>query len=132
MKTVSMVTSFLLMKRRAKLGFSNLDILQQVHICSTLTMHGGGLTALYVSGCRRDVTVRMSRIGGPQERPHDRAQLADVLAFTIMYTRLCTDEAPFDKKTVRLVLDLHQRVTHCDLVIYLPVLRLTELTCLAT
>lgn len=57
----------------------------------------------------------MSRIDSPQERPHDRQQLVDVLAFSVMYSRLCSDEAPFDKKTMRLMLDLHQRVSAISL-----------------
>ncbi len=53
----------------------------------------------------------MSRIDGPQERPQDRSELVDLLAFSVMYSRLCSDEAPFDRKTMRLILDIHGRVS---------------------
>ena len=57
------------------------------------------------------MSVCFSRIDGPQERPHDRSGLVDLLAFSVMYSRLCSDEAPFDKKTMRLILDFHNRVS---------------------
>ncbi len=54
----------------------------------------------------------MSRLDSDQERQGDRAGLVDTLALAVLYSRLCSDEAPFDGKTMRLVLDLHQRVSH--------------------
>ncbi|CAL8470925.1 g10467 [Coccomyxa elongata] len=59
---------------------------------------------------RQEVSARLSRIDGPQERPHDRRDLVDLLAFSVLYSRLCSDEAPFDKKTMRLILDIHNKV----------------------
>ena len=53
----------------------------------------------------------MSRLDSYQERPGDRGDLVDLLALAVLYSRLCSDEAPFDRKTMRLVLDVHQRVS---------------------
>ena len=61
--------------------------------------------------CRHDVLAAMSRLDSYQERPADRGNLVDVLALAVLYSRLCSDEAPFDRKAMRLVLDLHQRVS---------------------
>lgn len=54
----------------------------------------------------------MSRLDSYQERPEDRGDLVDVLALAVLYSRLCSDDAPFDRKAMRLVLDLYQRVSH--------------------
>lgn len=56
--------------------------------------------------------MRLTRIDSSQERLHERSDLVDLLAFSVMYTRLCSDEAPFDKKTMRLVLDIHNKVDY--------------------
>ena len=53
----------------------------------------------------------MSRLDSYQERPGDRGDLVDALALAVLYSRLCSDDAPFDRKAMRLVLDLHQRVS---------------------
>ena len=53
----------------------------------------------------------MGRLDSYQERPGDRGDLVDLLALAVLYSRLCSDEAPFDRKTMRLVLDIHQRVS---------------------
>ena len=53
----------------------------------------------------------MGRLDSHQERPGDRGDLVDLLALAVLYSRLCSDEAPFDRKTMRLVLDIHQRVS---------------------
>ncbi len=53
----------------------------------------------------------MTRLDSYQERPRDRGDLADVLALAVLYSRLCSDDAPFDRKAMRLVLDIHQRVS---------------------
>ena len=53
----------------------------------------------------------MSRLDSYQERPEDRGDLVDVLALAVLYSRLCSDDAPFDRKAMRLVLDLYQRVS---------------------
>jgi hypothetical protein len=60
---------------------------------------------------RQEVLAATSRLDNYQERPGDRAGLVDTLALAVLYSRLCSDEAPFDRKTMRLVLDLHQRVS---------------------
>ena len=52
----------------------------------------------------------MGRLDSCQERPGDRGDLVDLLALAVLYSRLCSDEAPFDRKAMRLVLDIHQRV----------------------
>lgn len=53
----------------------------------------------------------MARLDSLGERPGDRGGLVDVMALAVLYARLCSDEAPFDRKAMRLVLDLHQRVS---------------------
>ena len=53
----------------------------------------------------------MGRLDSYQERPGDRGALVDLLALAVLYSRLCSDEAPFDRKTMRCVLDIHQRVS---------------------
>ena len=53
----------------------------------------------------------MGRLDSYQERPGDRGDLVDLLALAVLYSRLCSDEAPFDRKTMRLALDIHQRVS---------------------
>ena len=60
---------------------------------------------------RQEVVAVMGRLDSYQERPGDRGDLVDLLALAVLYSRLCSDEAPFDRKTMRLVLDIHQRVS---------------------
>jgi len=66
---------------------------------------------LSFNASRHEVLAVMSRLDSYHERPGDRGDLVDVLALAVLYSRLCSDDAPFDRKAMRLVLDLHQRVS---------------------
>jgi len=69
-------------------------------------------------GCRagycaagRLLRISNTKLDSLNERPGDRADLVDVLALAVLYSRLCSDDAPFDRKAMRLVLDIHHRVS---------------------
>ena len=60
----------------------------------------------------------MERLDGGQERPGDRGELLDLAALAVLYARLASDEAPFDRKAMRAALDLHARVLRSLLLTY--------------
>ena len=59
---------------------------------------------------RQELQARVQRLDGPQERLADRAELLDLLSLSVLYSRLCSDEAPFERKAMRAALDVHTHV----------------------
>ena len=72
----------------------------------TLRVTSDGICALR----RQELQARMQRLDGAQERHADRAELLDLLSLSVLYSRLCSDEAPFERKAMRAALDVHTHV----------------------
>lgn len=58
---------------------------------------------------RQEVGERQARLGAGAERAGDRGELVGLLALGVAYARLTTDDAPPDRRLVRLLLDLHEQ-----------------------
>ncbi|KAK9842285.1 hypothetical protein WJX81_004630 [Elliptochloris bilobata] len=59
---------------------------------------------------RQEVGERAARLTAGAERAVDRGELVGLLALGVVYARLTTDEAPPDRRLIRLLLDLHEQV----------------------